>query len=103
MDAVGLLTYQKSVNDPGRPLDLGFLRWVKETYNLGFRFFYVVDSHPHPPVLVQCNRGIVDGRGRHVDLGEVSRGGEEFMLLVHQVGDATNQTFSRLVSQGLGK
>jgi hypothetical protein len=35
--------YKAAVEDPRRPIDLGMLRWIRETRGVRFRFFCVWD------------------------------------------------------------
>ena len=76
--------YVKKAKNLQRPLDLGFARWIRETYHLGFQFLVVRES-PTSPVVIECP-GVWGQSRRHDDLrgpdGHPSY--KEALVLVHQ-------------------
>ena len=83
--------YEKKVRRGNYPLDLGFCRWIKETYRVSIRFFFVESPKGSDAVLIECQgiNALPSGEHilRHDDLAiPEGYGRGELLLLVHKLG-----------------
>jgi hypothetical protein len=92
--------YSAWINLKECPLDLGFARWVKLTWNLGFRFFVVRPNRYGVEHLIECP-GYLQGVSRHGDLGpNVNQPGyKEAKVLVHRLGEVSTHVYTLLMGE----